>query len=196
MSFLDSRVVEQSQIVLVPITLDMRQRIEANAAARRVLNSKTLVGGEGNTAGFAGEEIVQAHLPMLVNDTKCLDWDFTFTIPAADNNTTSTMTIDVKSKGNNKAPPRPFFDCTVPKYQVAAQQCNVYIFTRIAADLSCGWINGWIPKDRFIEEGEDREAGTSFNNAGRETKENHLVVPISALVPIQSLKDLLLRYAT
>lgn len=192
MNLLDARVTSESEIIEVAIDDCMRQRIVVNAAERKVLNPKTLTDGEGNAAGFAGEEIVHAFLPMLTNDTKCFDWDFTFTVER--HNVIGMMAIDVKSKGNNKHKPELDYDCTVPKYQVAGQQCNVYIFTRINHDLTKGWINGWIIKERFQKEARIRKAGESYNNAGRETKDDHLVIPVSALIPIELLKSLLMQH--
>jgi len=177
-------VLDQSLIVRVPIDSVMLSRIERRASIRGVLNSRTLVGGEGNFAGFAGEELLHSFLPILQNDSRSRDWDFVG--PRG-------VTIDVKSKGNSKHAPRLDFDCTVPQYQVEAQNCHIYVFTRISADKTCGWLNGWISKDRFKREAKLRSEGTSYDNAGRATKDNHLVLTINRLSPMHKLKSYLLQ---
>lgn len=169
------------QIIEVKIPAQVKAQIEKKANRRGVLNSKTLIGGEGNLAGFAGEAIVQIFCPFLKKDTGNKDWDFI----SAD----GKVHFDAKAKGNSEVKPLPHFDCTVPMYQVQGQNCDVYIFTRIAPDLSRGWINGYINKQRFLKEGTLRKAGSKYNNEGRATIGEHLVIPICRLMPIEYLSE-------
>lgn len=168
-----------SEIIQVPITNDMFQRIQAKAQERGILNKKTLVSGEGNIAGFAGEEIVKAYMPFLKDETDSKFYDFIFP---------NGYTVDVKSKGNCKFAPLDNYDCTIPEYQANYQTADMYIFTRISNDLKCGWICGAILKKQFLSIAKVRKKGQDYNNLGRQTVGNHLVCSVSDLKPINLIK--------
>lgn len=169
-----------SMIEKVLITQQMRQTIYASAH-RGVLNQNTLVDGEGNHAGRAGEVIVQAYLPKLIPATKNQD------MLGVDFIDLDGVTYDVKAKGNSKTIPQPHFDCTVPDYQLEFA-CDAYIFTRIAHDLTCGYIMGYIPKSKFVAIATLRREGDQYNNAGREARGAHWVVPANKLTSISYMR--------
>lgn len=176
-------VSRNDQIMDVVITSEMRSLIDTRTKDVGVLNSRTLVGGEGNRSGTAGELIVHAAFPFLRHDNDNPNWDFV--------DVGSGVKIDVKSKGNSYRP-KIEFDCTIPEYQ-DFQSCDIYIFTRVSKDESVGWINGWIPKKLFLEKATVRERGTDYNNAGRRSVGNHKVVLVSDLFPIDTLSAALQR---
>jgi hypothetical protein len=175
-------VCKDEEILEVRITSEMKRTIDQVTKDMGVLNKSTLVNGEGNRAGIAGELLVHSIIPSLAHVNE-INWDFS--------DLASGLKIDVKTKGNSFRP-KTDFDCTVPMYQ-EFQKCDIYIFTRIAKDESVGWINGWIPKAVFLKKAAIRESGTSYNNAGRRSVGNHRVVLISDLYPISILPSFLER---
>jgi hypothetical protein len=173
----------QEQILWVPLSAADLSDIGDAAKKRGTLNTRTLIKGEGNFAGFAGERLLKHFVPTLHDETDNPQWDF---------KTPSGITIDVKSKGNCKHVPELDFDCTVPAYQVKAQTCQYYVFTSIAKDMSGGWLLGFIEKERFEKEAEFRGEGSRYNNAGRVTVGNHRVILIHRLYPMRSM-DVLMK---
>lgn len=173
-----------SQIVWATLS-PVEQRIIAIAAEKqKTLNSRTLMGGEGNAAGFAGQKLLHNFAPSLIDHSETeIDWDF---LPPS-----GSPTIDVKSKGNNKYAPALHYDCSVPCYQVEGQDCQIYVFTRIVPGFGGGWLLGFIEKTRFIKEATLRAAGSAYNNAGRKTRGNHLVLLIERLFPMQAFAEMI-----
>lgn len=172
------KVNNNNQIVYIPITEQAKTAIIAASKNRGILNRRTIMKGEGNISGFAGEYIVNKYLKgrgfKYVGD-KIWDYDFE----------SGSMKLDVKSKGNSVAP-RINYDCTVPQNQ-RNQNCTHYVFVRINKDLTGGWINGWITKEEFTRIAKARNSGEAYNNAGRKTVEDHDVVLVSDLYPISML---------
>jgi len=178
------KVNDKSQIIYVPISNEERNVIFKLAEERGVLNHKTLMDGEGNSSGYAGELIVSKLLKQhgfkWVGEGN-RDCDFI----SPDGHTK----IDVKTKGNAYQP-RPDFDCTVPQNQ-RNQNCTHYIFVRINKDTTGGWVNGWITKEEFRDIAKPRYAGQAYNNAGRLTRDNHDVVLVSDLYPIANIQAII-----
>lgn len=182
---MSNRVNNQEQIIYVPLTYAERALVIQKANSRGVLNSRTLMDGEGNASGYAGELLVGKYLKgtgtQYAGDTV---WDYDFLTPGG-------LKLDVKTKGN-ALQPKLDFDCTVPANQ-ANQKCTHYIFVRTAKDLSGGWIKGYITKPEFEELAQTRAEGQAYNNSGRPTRGRHKVIAVNQLYPIQQLLDQLRR---
>jgi hypothetical protein len=176
-------VNDDSQIIEIAITKHMINAINEKTNGLKTLNSKTLVNGEGNRSGVAGELIVASYLNTLNHVAG--EYNYDFIDPA------TSFKIDVKSKGNSYRP-RIDYDCTIPAYQ-KFQNCDIYIFTRISKDESYGWINGWIRKEDFEKNSVIRKQGSNYNNAGRKSVGEHKVLFINQLYPIELLKTFLER---
>ena len=172
-----------SNIITVPIPPDIRKKIISDSESRGRLNNGTLVNGEGNIGGFAGEAIVQLYLPFLKpsSNLKKELYNFDFKLP-------NGKKIDVKSKGNCKFAPEVNYDCTVPADQ-RHQQTDFYVFTRISRDLDVGWICGVISKKRFYEIASLRKEGEAYNNNGRKSVHDHYCCLIKDLDSINIIKD-------
>lgn len=174
------KINNQKQIIFVPISATEKQTILELAQQRGVLNRNTLMDGEGNASGYAGELIAWKYLKphgyvwVSESNRHC---DF--------QSPDGSIRIDVKSKGN-ATQPRIDFDCTVPQNQ-RHQNCTHYLFVRVNKDLSGGWIKGWISKEEFRRIAHERRAGQSYNNAGRPTRDNHDLVLVEQLYPIEAI---------
>ena len=181
MSDIFTNVSDIDQIIEVDITSKELEQLEALAEQRGVLNNKTLVNGEGNFAGFAGELIVNKYLGNLLEKVDDIHHDYLF----------EELKIDVKTKGNCKSKPLIDYDCTVPQYQLKIQNCDIYIFTRISATKSIGWICGWTTKNNFLSVSQTRWKGQSYNYTGRTSVGNHGVCLVKQLYTIESFKNFL-----
>ncbi len=179
-------VSDQNQIIGINITNEEIQQLETLSEQRGVLNNRTLVNGEGNFAGFAGELIVKKYIGNLIEKADHIHYDYIF----------QELKIDVKTKGNCKSKPLIEYDCTVPQYQLNIQDCDIYIFTRISATKSIGWICGWTTKNKFLKTSQLRQKGESYNFIGRTSVGNHGVSLINQLYTIESFKNFLTHRAT
>lgn len=173
------------KVVQVQITSEMRQRIVSQGKSRGSrLNTRTILSdGEANNGGFGGEEIVKAYLPFLTNAPTANNeyYNYDFLLP-------NGMTLDVKSKGNNKYYPTVDFDCTIPDNQ-RNQKTDFYVFTRISPDLDVGWICGIIKKKNFWNIAKLRQKGEAYNNVGRKTLQSVYYCQVKDLMPIDIIKD-------
>ena len=87
-----------------PISLTPQEvgSLNIRANQRGVLNKRTIVSGQGNLIGFAGEAMFAKAFPSA---TKVDSRDYDFVVAG--------KTIDVKTRGSDKTP-RMDWDCKVP----------------------------------------------------------------------------------
>ncbi len=121
----------------VKITDDMLLRAKHKAEAMGELNN-SITKGQGNLAGFVGEEIAQ----LVLGGTLVNTYDYDLVL---DNG----KTVDVKSK-RTTAVPKSYYECSVAAFNVK-QQCDYYAFVRVLEGLSYGWFLGVYPKALYFE---------------------------------------------
>lgn len=103
--------------------------------------SRSITRGQGNLAGFVGEEIALKVLGgRFDNIEKNVNYDII--IP-------SGKTVDVKTK-RTSVKPKPFYECSINTYY--KQKCDYYAFVRVHNDLHIGWFLGWYPRERYYED--------------------------------------------
>lgn len=95
--------------------------------------------GEGNLAGFLGEIIVREQFGYKEENT----YDYDLVAPDG-------RRIDVKTK-RTTVEPKPEYDCSIAASNTK-QDCDEYIFVRVKADFSCGWILGSYNKEAYMQE--------------------------------------------
>lgn len=151
------------------ITSEMVNAAKAAASDLGCLRN-SITSGDGNLAGFLGEEIVANFLGAKRANT--YDYDLIH----------ENIKIDVKTKRTNVAP-QPHYECTVADFNTK-QGCDWYVFARVANDLSRGWILGYMLKDEFY-------ANASFHKKGDIDPSNNFTftadcynMPISQLKPV------------
>ena len=120
------------------ITKDMINKAKAKANQMGKLNN-SITKGQGNIAGFLGEEIVLNYLNE--NDNNSYDYDLVLK---------DGRKVDVKTK-RTTVKPRTNYDCSVAAFNTK-QKCDVYIFCRILNDMSRGWILGYKDKKDYFDE--------------------------------------------
>lgn len=103
--------------------------------------SRSITRGQGNLAGFVGEEIALKVLGgRFDNIEKNVNYDII--IP-------SGKTVDVKTK-RTSVKPKPFYECSINTYY--KQKCDYYAFVRVHNDLHIGWFLGWYPREKYYED--------------------------------------------
>ena len=120
------------------ITKDMINKAKAKANQMGTIKN-SITKGQGNIAGFIGEEIVLNYLNE--KDNNSYDYDLILK---------DGRKVDVKTK-RTTVKPRTNYDCSVAAFNTK-QKCDVYIFCRILNDLSKGWILGYKDKEDYFNE--------------------------------------------
>lgn len=129
--FNDLDKVEKNNFIEVEITDDILLIARRKAEDMGRLN-KSIMRGEGNLAGFLGEECVKKYLGMeLGTEENTYDYDLIYL----------GERIDVKSKRTSVVP-RSNHECSVAALNTR-QNCDYYVFTRVLYD-------GDIPKKVYI----------------------------------------------
>tara|TARA_R110002020_G_C15864991_1_gene737516 strand:+ start:125 stop:622 length:498 start_codon:yes stop_codon:yes gene_type:complete len=120
------------------ITKDMINKAKAKANQMGTIKN-SITKGQGNIAGFIGEEIVLNYLNE--KDNNSYDYDLILK---------DGRKVDVKTK-RTTVKPRTNYDCSVAAFNTK-QKCDVYIFCRILNDMSKGWILGYKDKEDYFNE--------------------------------------------
>lgn len=125
-------------MIEVKITKAMKDRAAQKASEMGEIRN-SITKGEGNLAGFIGEEIANKLIKGKIKNT--YDYDIV-----------SDYTYDVKTK-RCTSPPKPYYECSVAAYNVK-QRCDRYVFVRIECiDDICtrAWVLGWIDKKEYFD---------------------------------------------
>jgi len=126
-------------MIEVEITEQMKKRAWRKAREMGVINN-SIMKGDGNIAGFLGEEVANYFLCGIINNT--YDYDIV----------TDDATWDVKTK-RCTSPPKPYYDCSVANYNTN-QKCDNYIFVRIEnknGRWGRAWVLGWLPHEEYYK---------------------------------------------
>lgn len=162
-----------------PISLTPQEvgSLNIRANQRGVLNKRTIVSGQGNLIGFAGEAMFAKAFPSA---TKVDSRDYDFVVAG--------KTIDVKTRGSDKAP-RMDWDCKIPTYSFEQQACDIYVFVISRNDATAGLVLGWISKADFKLKARRDRADNLFAQYGKHVvDQEYMIVAISDLNPIESLR--------
>ena len=130
----------------VEISLDMIDKARTKSTEMGVLKN-SILRGNGNIAGFIGEQIA----------LQCLggEWQNTYEYDILMPN---GKRIDVKTKQTSVAP-LPEYDCSIARFNTK-QDCDSYAFVRVKKDLTIGWYLGTIGKDSFFDKARFMKKGT------------------------------------
>ena len=125
-------------MIEVVVTPDMLLRSVERAKDMGHLNN-SITRGQGNIAGFIGEEVAAAVLGASVQNT--YDYDLIM-----DEGTT----IDVKTKRTSVAP-KEHYECSVAALNTK-QRCDYYAFVRVHNDMHTAWFLGVYPKSEYMRD--------------------------------------------
>ena len=123
-------------MIEVEITPAMLVAARDKATEMGRLNN-SITRGQGNLAGFIGEQIA-----LQVMGGK---WSNTYSYDLVTDDGTR---VDVKTK-QTSVPPLPHYDCSIANYKTE-QECDMFAFVRVRNTFDVGWFLGVISKDDFI----------------------------------------------
>jgi hypothetical protein len=125
-------------MIEVQITEEMKKRAWAKSREMGVIKN-SIMSGDGNIAGFLGEEVANTIIKGEINNT--YDYDII---------TNDNIKYDVKTK-RCTSPPKPFYDCSVAGFNTK-QKCDRYAFVRIENKNNRwgrAWVLGWLEHDDY-----------------------------------------------
>lgn len=129
-----------SKIIEVEITSAIVEHARRKATSMGTLNN-SITDGEGNLAGFIGEELANQIINGEISNT--YDYDII----------KGKVKYDVKTKRCTSAP-QSHYECSVAAFNTK-QACDVYVFTRVWFDPKRrprwrrGYILGYMEKSEF-----------------------------------------------
>ena len=142
-------------MIEVLITEEMKKRAWRKARQMGEINN-SITKGDGNIAGFLGEEVANSVIGGDVSNT--YDYDII----------KDGITCDVKTK-RCTSEPKPYYECSVAAYNIK-QKCDYYAFVRIektGSRWSRAWFLGCCKKEnyfqnaRFLKKGQ-RDGNNNF----------------------------------
>lgn len=122
----------------IAVTADMVMKAMAKAKEMGRLHN-SITRGQGNIAGFIGEEVARHVLGGTENNT--YDYDFI---------TECGKKIDVKTKRTSVAP-KEYYECSVAALNTK-QDCDYYAFVRVHNDMHTAWFLGVYPKEQYYKD--------------------------------------------
>ena len=127
-------------MIEVKITEEMKKSAWAKSREMGVIKN-SIMKGDGNIAGFLGEEVANVVIGGTINNT--YDYD----LVAQDG-----TKYDVKTK-RCTSPPKPYYDCSVANFNTK-QKCDRYVFVRIENKnkrWGKAWVLGWLTHDDYFK---------------------------------------------
>ena len=126
-------------MIEIEITQDMKKRAWRKARQMGEINN-SITKGDGNIAGFLGEEVANNIIKGDINNT--YDYDIV----------KDGVTYDVKTK-RCTSEPKPYYECSVASFNIK-QKCDHYVFVRIE-NIKGKWTRAWIlgscKKDKYFK---------------------------------------------
>ena len=156
-------------MIEIKITPQMKKRAWAKARQMGKLRN-SITRGQGNIAGFLGEEIANALIKGEVSNT--YNYDIVY----------KNIKYDVKTK-RCTSPPKSHYECSVAAYNTK-QKCDRYAFVRIEwvkGKWGRAWVLGWLDHDEYFEKAEKLNRGEIDRSNGFMVKADCYNVPISEL---------------
>lgn len=146
-------------MIIRQVTQDMIESANSRSSKMGELNN-SITRGQGNIAGFVGEEIVmdfaREFYPYDIRLDDSYDYDLMW----------GRWRIDVKTKRTAVAP-LDSYEASIAAFNTK-QQCDAYVFVRVMNDYSCGYICGWEAKRTYFEKARFLRAG-EYDNSNRWT---------------------------
>ena len=115
-------------MIEIQITEQMKQRAWHKARQMGQLNN-SITKGDGNIAGFLGEEVANNVIKGNINNT--YDYDII----------KNGVKYDVKTK-RCTSEPKPHYECSVAAYNTK-QECDYYVFVRLE-NVGGKWTRAWV----------------------------------------------------
>jgi len=156
-------------MIEVKITDDMKKRAWAKSREMGEINN-SITHGDGNIAGFLGEEVANTLIKGKINNT--YDYDIT----------KCDIKYDVKTK-RCTSEPRPYYECSVAAFNTK-QKCDHYVFVRIEnvkGRWGRAWVLGSYGKDEYFKDARFLKKGNIDGNNNFKVKADCYNMPINKL---------------
>jgi hypothetical protein len=166
-------------MIEVKITEDMKKRAWAKSREMGVIKN-SIMKGDGNIAGFLGEEVANVVIGGTINNT--YDYDL-----VAEDGTK----YDVKTK-RCTSPPKPYYDCSVANFNTK-QKCDRYVFVRIENKnrrWGRAWVLGWLTHDDYFKKARKLTKGQKDPSNGFIVRADCHNVAISELNKFEDCNEL------
>ena len=160
-------------MIEVKITQKMKKRAWAKAREMGVIKN-SILNGEGNIAGFLGEEVANSLIKGEISNT--YDYDIVHQTKSQD------IKYDVKTKRCTSAP-KPYYECSIAAYNTK-QACDRYIFVRVEwvhGKWGRAWVLGWLDSDEYFDKATRLNKGEIDRSNGYVVKADCYNVRISDL---------------
>lgn len=162
-------------MIEVEVTGEMLLRARDKAAAMGSLR-QSITRGQGNLAGFVGEEIALKVLGgTIINDETTWNIDYDLVLP-------NGLTVDVKTK-RTSVKPLPHYECSISTYY--KQQCDLYAFVRVHNDMHIGWFLGVYDRVAYYKDCTHYKKGDIDQSNGFKFKADAYNLPISQLKDVR-----------
>ena len=166
-------------MIEVKITEDMKQRALAKSREMGVIKN-SIMKGDGNIAGFLGEEVANVVIGGIINNT--YDYDLV---------SEDGIKYDVKTK-RCTSPPKPYYDCSVANFNTK-QKCDRYVFVRIENKnkrWGRAWVLGWLTHDDYFKKARKLTKGQKDPSNGFIVRADCHNVAISELNKFEDCNEL------
>ena len=160
-------------MIEVTITDDMKKRAWAKSREMGEINN-SITRGDGNIAGFLGEEVANLLIKGDINNT--YDYDII----------KDKMRYDVKTK-RCTSEPKPYYDCSVAAFNTK-QKCDHYVSVRIEnvkGKWGRAWVLGSYEKEKYFKDARFLKKGKIDGNNGFKVKADCYNLPIRDLKGVQ-----------
>ena len=158
-------------MIEVEITDNMKKRAWKRAREMGELNN-SITKGDGNIAGFLGEEVANEVLHGIISNT--YDYDIITGLGNGEVHEQGQLTTwDVKTK-RCTSPPKGFYECSIAEYNTK-QKCDCYVFVRIEnikGRWGRAWVLGWMDKSEYLKKAVRLKKGDIDDSNGFVVKAN------------------------
>ena len=160
-------------MIEVKITEDMKKRAWKKSREMGEINN-SITHGDGNIAGFLGEEVANTIIQGEINNT--YDYDII----------KDEIKYDIKTK-RCTSKPKTYYDCSVAAFNTK-QKCDHYVFVRIEnvrGKWGRAWILGSYEKELYFKDARFLEKGKIDGNNNFRVKADCYNMPINKLKGVQ-----------
>lgn len=165
-------------MIEVKITEEMKKHAWQKSRQMGTLHN-SIMKGDGNIAGFIGEEVANSIINGTINNT--YDYDIT---------SKSGIKYDVKTK-RCTSEPKPFYECSVANFNTK-QKCDRYAFVRVEYKnrrWGRAWVLGWLEHDDYFSKAHKLTRGERDPSNGFLVRADCHNVAISKLKKFRKIKN-------
>jgi len=169
--------IEKTKMVELPIFDE--DIIKARSFAKNLgVLKNSITKGQHSIYGFLGEILVSRYLDMPLNNT--YEYDI---------KNIGGLTLEVKTKRCTSSP-KENYDCSIANFNTK-QKCTYYVFVRVLADMSKGWLLGYKSKEDYFKNSIFMKRGTVDPSNNFTVRADCHNMKISKLSDIKNLKIML-----